>query len=252
MHLDWWTIALQTVNFAVLVWLLHRFLYKPVQRMIDARKAAVQKQYDDGRAVEDKAKADLAKVEAERAGIVAEREAALKSATAQAQEAAEARRVQAERQAQALVEAARKTLAAERERAVAELRRSALDLGAEFARRLLAEVPVQLRVEAWIERIEQHLKALPKLELDKLISQFTDGSALTVVTASPLPPETADTWRTRLRRSLGDGVTMTFAVDPDLVAGAELHFPTAILRFSWQSALAAVRSEIGSAHDDAH
>ena len=34
MRFDWWTLALQTVNFAVLVWLLHRFLYRPVLRMI--------------------------------------------------------------------------------------------------------------------------------------------------------------------------------------------------------------------------
>ena len=47
MHLDWWTIGLQTVNFAVLVWLLHRFLYKPVLGVIDARKAELQRQYDD-------------------------------------------------------------------------------------------------------------------------------------------------------------------------------------------------------------
>ena len=30
MQLDWWTIGLQTVNFTVLIWLLNRFLYKPV------------------------------------------------------------------------------------------------------------------------------------------------------------------------------------------------------------------------------
>ena len=179
MHFDWWTLALQTVNFAVLVWLLHRFLYKPVLRMIDARKVDIQRQYDDAKATEDKAKAHLAEIESERAGIAAEREAALKAAAVQAKEAADARRVQAEREAQTLVEAARKTLAAEREHAVAELRRSALDLGAEFARRLLAEVPVQLRSEAWIERIEQYLKALPKAERDALVSQFADGSALT-------------------------------------------------------------------------
>jgi F-type H+-transporting ATPase subunit b len=39
---------------------------------------------------------------------------------------------------------------------------------------------------------------------------------------------------------------VTFKVDPQLIAGAELHFPTAILRFSWQSALAAARAEIGA------
>ena len=103
---------------------------------------------------------------------------------------------EAEREAQALLDGARKTLAAERERALEEARRVALDLGAEFARRLLAEVPIELRAEAWIERIEQHLKALPKTELDSLARQLTDGSSLTVVTAAPLPPETADTGAT--------------------------------------------------------
>lgn len=251
MHFDWWTLALQTVNFAVLVWLLHRFLYKPVLRLIDARSAAVQKQYDSASAAEDKAKADLEKIELERAGIAAEREAALKTAAAQAQEAAKARHAQAEGEAGALLEAARKSLATERENAVVGLRRSALDLGAEFARRLLAEVPAPLRAEAWIERIEQHLKALPKTELDALIGQFRDGSALTVATASPLPPETADIWRTRLRGLLGDGIMIAFVADPGLIAGAELHFPTAILRFSWKGALAAMRSEVG-VHGDAH
>ena len=39
MHFDWWTLALQTINFAILAWLLHRFLYKRVLRVIDARRA---------------------------------------------------------------------------------------------------------------------------------------------------------------------------------------------------------------------
>jgi hypothetical protein len=36
MRFDWGTFGLQTVNFAVPVWLLRRFLHKPVLRMIDA------------------------------------------------------------------------------------------------------------------------------------------------------------------------------------------------------------------------
>ena len=166
MHLDWWTIALQTINFAILVWLLNRFLYKPVLRVIDARKAEVRRQYDEAKAVEDKAKAHLAAIEAERAGISVERETVLRTAAAAAEEAAESRRSRAEREAQALLDGGRKTLAAEREGALEQARSVALDLGAEFARRLLAEVPMQARAEAWIERIEQSLKALPKPELD--------------------------------------------------------------------------------------
>ena len=92
MHLDWWTIAQQTINFAILVWLLNRFLYKPVLRVIDTRKAQVRCQYDEAKAVEDKAKAHLAAIEAERAGISAERETVLRTAAAAAEEAAESRR----------------------------------------------------------------------------------------------------------------------------------------------------------------
>jgi F-type H+-transporting ATPase subunit b len=243
-HFDSWTLALQTVNFAVLVWLLHRFLYKPVLRMIDARKAEVQKQYDEAKAAEEAAQAHLAAIKSERAGLVSEREAALKAAAAQAEEAAKARRAQAEAEAAALLDGTRKTLATERDKVLAEARKSALDLGIGFSRRLLAEVPVKLRTEAWLERIERYLVALPKAEMEALVHQFDNGGALTVVTASPLASETAETWRDHLRRSVGDGTAIAFDANSDLVAGAELHFPSAVLRFSWQSTLAAARSEI--------
>ena len=246
MHIDWWTIGLQTINFAILVWLLHRFLYKPVLTMIDARKAEVRRLFDAAKEVEDKAKAQFAAAEAERAGIAAEREAVLKTAAAQAQEMAKARRAQDERDAQALVDATRKTLAKEREQALDEARRLALDLGAEFAQRLLAEVPMQYRAEAWIERIEQHLNTLSAVERDSLAHQLTDGRSLKVVTACALPPVSTHQWNDRLRHVLGVSGGVTFEVDPDLIAGAELHFPTAILRFSWQLALAEARSEVGA------
>jgi len=251
MNLDWSTIALQTVNFAVLVWLLQHFLYKPVLRMIDVRKADIEQHYANAKATEHEAKARLAAIEAERANIAAEREAALKAAAAQAEEAAKARHAQAETDAAALLEEARRTLAVERDKALDEARKSALNLGTDIARRLLAEVPVDPGGEAWLHRIEHYLAALPKAEIEALGRQSDDGGALTVVTASPLAPDAAERWRAGLRQSLGDRTAIAFDVDPTLLAGAELHFPGAVLQFSWQSALAEVRSEI-EADGDAH
>ena len=118
MRFDWWTLALQTVNFAVLVWLLHRFLYKPVLRAIDARRAE--------------------------------------------------------------------------------------------------------------------------------LSTGLNGGALRVVTAMPLAEVVTNEWRDRLHRAVGQNVSIMFDVDEALVAGAELHFPQAILRFSWRSVLAAMQTEIES------
>jgi F-type H+-transporting ATPase subunit b len=251
MHFDWSTLALQTINFAILVWLLHRFLYKPVLRMIDARRVQVDKQYADARAAEARAREHLAAIEVERAGIASERVSVLKAATVQAEQAAAARRSQAERDATALLDAARTTLARERDAARAEVRQAALDFGVEVASRLVAVVPVKLRAEAWLERIGQHLAALPKSELDALRRQLANGAFLKVITVSALPPETTDTWRLQLRRTLGDRIAISFDVDQRLVAGAELHFPNAVIRFSWQSALASIRAEIET-YDNPH
>src|SRR6202030_2840597 len=40
MLIDWFTVGAQALNFLVLVWLLKRFLYKPILNAVDAREAA--------------------------------------------------------------------------------------------------------------------------------------------------------------------------------------------------------------------
>jgi F-type H+-transporting ATPase subunit b len=244
MQFDWSTFALQTANFAILAWLLHRFLYQPVLRLVDARRAEIDKQYADAQAAEAAAKAEGAAIAAERVGIAGERAASMKDAAAQAEQQAAARRAQAERDAAALLGGARKSLADERAAILAEARRAALDLGADIAGRLLAELPLQFRAEAWIERVAQHIAGLPAAERDALAKQLPDGVPLKVVTAAALPSKTAAAWRSRLQRALGDEIAVEYDVDAGLVAGAELHFPNAVLRVSWQNDLAAMRAEI--------
>ena len=50
MHLDLWTMALQTVNVLVLVWLLQHFLFRPVAGIIAARRAAADRLLADAEA----------------------------------------------------------------------------------------------------------------------------------------------------------------------------------------------------------
>jgi F-type H+-transporting ATPase subunit b len=47
MLLDWFTIAAQALNFLILVWLLKRFLYKPILNAIDAREKLIAKELAD-------------------------------------------------------------------------------------------------------------------------------------------------------------------------------------------------------------
>ena len=41
MLIDWFTVGAQAVNFLILVWLMKRFLYKPILDAIDAREKKI-------------------------------------------------------------------------------------------------------------------------------------------------------------------------------------------------------------------
>ena len=249
MRFDWWTLALQAVNFAILVWLLQRFLYKPVLRLIDARRAEIEKQFREARDAQTKAEALQAKAEQDRVAIATQRLALLKTAEAEADEAANARRARAEQEAAALLDSTRKALAKEREQTLGAMQEAALDLAGRMARRLIDELPLEARAEAWLKRIEQHVAAMPKAELERLVHDGAKDGSITVVTASPLPAEAAAEWRRRLGDTFGVGAAITFHSDAVLIAGAELHLPNAVLRLSWQNSLAALRSEIATDAD---
>lgn len=251
MRIDWTTLALQLVNFAILVWLLQRFLYRPVQRVIDARRQAADARYADAQRTAAAAKQQLAELDTQRAGVAAERAAVLAEAREQARQLTDAQRAQAEREARALLDDTRQTLARERESLLEEARRAALDLAAAMARRVLAEIPDPLRADGWLERIDQHLRSLPAAERTELTGGLAAGAPLRVVSAARISPADEERWRERLHARLGLDVPIEFEADEALIGGAELRFPAATLDFSVAGAMSALREE-AARHDGAH
>lgn len=58
MEINWFTVIAQIVNFLILVWLLKRFLYKPVLDAIDAREKKIASQLEDAATKKAEAKRD--------------------------------------------------------------------------------------------------------------------------------------------------------------------------------------------------
>jgi F-type H+-transporting ATPase subunit b len=88
MSIDWITIAAQLANFLVLVWLLKRFLYRPILDGIDAREAAIATRMSEANLIRETAKSAEADHRTEIARLKAGRENAL----AQVRQDAEAAR----------------------------------------------------------------------------------------------------------------------------------------------------------------
>ena len=60
MKINWFTVIAQIINFLILVWLLRRFLYKPVLNAIDKREEKIAFQLKDAKAKETEAKKEQA------------------------------------------------------------------------------------------------------------------------------------------------------------------------------------------------
>ena len=129
----------QTVNFMVLLIILRLFVYKPVLRMLDERRARIEEGL--GAAERGRETAAVAAREAQAQMDVARREGQNIVANAQqvAQRLQEEARQGAEQQQQAMLERARGEIQLERDQAIAELRREFADLTIAAAEKIIGQ-----------------------------------------------------------------------------------------------------------------
>ncbi|MGB8273804.1 MAG: F0F1 ATP synthase subunit delta [Alphaproteobacteria bacterium] len=244
MRIDWWTLALQAVNFLVLVWLLQRFLYRPVQAILARRREAAEKVFHEAATAKQQAEDERHSFESKEAGLTGEREAMLKEARAQIESERKESLAHAREKADELLAAAKAKIAEERKAAAQQVRGAASDLAIAIAKKLVSASGAPPATGAVLDRICGHLDGLPAHDLASLRGQLEDGTALEVTTAAPLVADEQKHWRETLTKRMGPGAKIEFGIDPSLISGAELHFPTAVLRFSWREALDAARREL--------
>lgn len=248
MRIDWWTLALQTANVLILIWLLGRFFFRPVMDIVARRQDAANKILDDARHARQQAADMRAEVEQMRAKISAERDGIM----AQARDAA---RIETEKQqAQLADELARQrseaAAAISRDRAAAQsaVIDHASELSVDIARRLLSRVPERSILAAFVEELCREIRALPTALRDGLASATADRP-IEVVTAEPLSSEQQQYVGRALKDALGVEPPLAFRSDSSIVGGLELHGQGTIIRNSWSADLERIRQELsGDTH----
>jgi len=236
MNFDWATLALQTINFLILVWLLRRFLYRPVLAMIDRRRAETDVARQRAEAAERQGQA--AEQEWRGKAEELERDAARlrRDAEAEAARRGEAVIAAARRQAEHILAEAAVAIAAERAAAETELERCGAELAAALAARLLALVAPGVGAEPFLDILAGRLKAMAPSERALLAH-----GAARIEVAPPLAAGREEYWRGRLA---GDFPNLAIVEASDLIAGARLVTPAAVLEVSWADALGRARQEM--------
>jgi F-type H+-transporting ATPase subunit b len=250
MHIDWWTLALQTANVLILIWLLAHFLFRPVADIVARRQEEANKLLADAADVRRGVDEDRAGLERARAGIADERNRAVAEAraTAEAERAAALARTGEEMtklRADADAAISRDRLAMEK-----TLIDQVRDLSIDIARRLLGRVGPTASVDAFLPGLREQLQALPPQER-AAFAQAGDKGNIEIVTAAPTDADATDRIRRAVSEALGGKPALAFRTDPAVIAGIELHSRHAVIRNSWRNDLERIREELNRAEGPA-
>ncbi|WP_295797536.1 F0F1 ATP synthase subunit delta [uncultured Microbulbifer sp.] len=224
MELNWTTFLLEIINFLVLVWLLKRFFYKPLQAAIARRQAAIDQRIEKARKMEEDAQQLQQQYEKDLAALERERELARE----QLQREISDERKKQEQELAASLQKKREQAAVVEQRQARELQRqqqqTALEQGSRFASRLLQEgagPELQTRLQALLL---DSLREIPAEQLARWQDRLgADGDTVEVVSAFPLEADSRGQITQALQRALQRDVHCHFAEDSGLIAGLRIN-----------------------------
>jgi F-type H+-transporting ATPase subunit b len=143
----------QLINFAVLVFLLHRFAYQPVLKLLEERSIKIEKGLADAK----RAAGELTEASAKREEILAEtkRESKdiLDNALAAAGKIKDTMQKEAEEKAKTIVTQALAQVQEEKKKMIADVKDEVLALAVGIAEKILGEQVTELRNKKYIERL---------------------------------------------------------------------------------------------------
>ncbi len=245
MLIDWFTVLAQIVNFLILVWLLKRFLYKPILNAIDAREKKIAQELADADAKKAEALKEREEFQHKNEAFDQQRAAMLDKATA---EAATER--------SDLLEGVRKEADNLRDKLQKKVSNEYQNLHEEFARRTQAEVFAIVRktlTDLADVSLEQRMADVFIERLKNLDSGEKKNMAAMV--KSPDMPilirsafELLQAQRTDIEKiiqvTLATHTTVRFEIVPDLIGGIELILHGQKVAWSVADHLATLESSV--------
>lgn len=223
MLIDWFTVIAQIINFLILVWLMKRFLYRPILNAIDAREKRIAAGLADADAR--KAEAGMEREEFKRKNEEFDQQRAALLNKAMDEAAAERRR---------LLDEARKDSDALRTKLQDQVSSEYQVLHEEIARRTRAEVFAIARKaltdlagtsleERMVDVFVRRLRDLDSAEKERLASLLKSSpNAVLVRSAFDIPLAQRALIEGAIKETLGIETQVRFEVVPDLIGGIEL------------------------------
>jgi F-type H+-transporting ATPase subunit b len=244
--IDWFTVGAQALNFVVLVWLMKRFLYKPILHAIDAREKRIAGELADAAAKKAEAQKERDDYQHKNEEFDQQRAALLSQAT----DEANAERLRLLDEARQAADA----LSAKRQEA---LRNDAHHLNQAIARRTQQEVFAIARkalTDLATTSLEERMGEVFTRRLREMDGQTKKGLANALRTASApaivrsafdMPVEQRSTIQNALNEAFSADIHVRFETAPELVSGIELTTDGHKVAWSIADYLASLEKGVG-------
>jgi F-type H+-transporting ATPase subunit b len=223
MLIDWFTVIAQVINFLILVWLLKRFLYRPILDAIDAREKRIASALADADAKKTEAEQERDAFQHKNDEFDQQRAALLSQALDEAK-AERLRLLDAARQESDALRAKRQEALISEQQSLSEalIRRAREEVFA-IARKALADLTGTTLEERMVDVFLRRLRELDGQAKENLAGTLKTASAPVLVrSAFDLPEEQRAAIKNALNETFSAEIHVQFETAPDLVSGIEI------------------------------
>ena len=223
MLFDWFTVGAQTLNFLVLVWLMKRFLYKPVLDAIDAREKRIALALADAAAKKAEAQKERDAFQKKNDAFAQQRNAQLSQLKDEIKTERQRLLEEARQAANALRVKKQDALASELQTLHQDIARRSREEVLAIAQKVLTDLAGATLEERMVAVFAQRLRALDDTAKAGLAKALENASGTVLVrSAFALSPAQREAMQSALNETLSGNIHIQFDTTPDLISGIEL------------------------------
>ncbi len=245
MLINWFTVIAQIINFFILVWLLKRFLYKPILKAIDEREKKIATQIEDAEKKDADAKKEKEKFLKKNDAFDNEQDGLMRKAIEEIKVEKLRLLEEARKESLALRVKLEKTLKEDQEHIGDEIVRKTKSEVFAIARKTLKELADADLEEKMVNVFIKHLKNLDENEEKKLTTAFKSSDKPIVVRSMfELTVSQHTEIKKTFKDEIGTSSKFQFETTPELICGIEMNANGYKVEWSISEYLASVEKSI--------
>jgi F-type H+-transporting ATPase subunit b len=223
MLIDWFTVGAQTLNFLILVWLMKRFLYKPVISAIDEREKRIATELANADKKKEEAQKESDDFKHKNELFDQQRAALLSKATDEAKTERQRLFDEARQATDALSAKRQETMKNDARTLNQAIRHRTEQEVFAIARKALTDLAGTGLEVSMVDLFVNRLRALQGVEKEQLTSAIKASHTPVIVrTTSDLTLALTASTESAIKETFGKGIQVHFETSPEMIRGIEL------------------------------